>query len=329
MSLKRDPSADPWAATLADIHSGDPLMIRCLELARIAAQTDLPILILGESGTGKTLLARAIHNSSKRASGPFVSFNAAALSDTLLDSQLFGHEKGAFTGAQKAVKGKFELAHNGTLFIDEIADMSHSAQAKILRAVEYGEFERLGAETLRTGDVRVISATHLPLRELIGAGKFRKDLFYRISGLTLTIPPLRERRRDLPLLIAAEISSASRRQRKDIKGLDAHASERLVSYPWPGNLRELNRVIHTAVALTPEEIIPAKAVLLEDSFSPITLGQTQASSHPSSDGRDNRHALKSAAREHILRVLEQMGGNKRKASKALGISRSTLDRKLT
>ena len=140
---------DPWHCTLDDFASADSPMRRCLDLARVAAQTELPVLILGESGTGKTLLARAVHNSSKRAQAAFVSFNAAALSDTLLDSQLFGHDKGAFTGAQKAVKGKFELAHGGTLFIDEIADLSPVAQAKILRAVEYGEFERLGSERLQ------------------------------------------------------------------------------------------------------------------------------------------------------------------------------------
>jgi transcriptional regulator with GAF, ATPase, and Fis domain len=159
---------DPWHCTLDDFKSADLTMRRCLELARVAAQTDLPLLILCESGTGKTLLARAIHNSSKRAEEPFISFNAPALSDTLLDSQLFGHEKGAFTGAQTTVKGKFELADHGTLFIDEIADMSPAAQAKILRAVEYGEFERLGSEKLRVADVRLISATYLPLPPISG-----------------------------------------------------------------------------------------------------------------------------------------------------------------
>ena len=151
-------------ATLDDFVSSDPPMQACLERARLAARTDLPVLILGESGTGKTILARAIHNSSERAGGPFVSFNAAALSETLLDSQLFGHERGAFTGAQSRVKGKFELADRGTLFLDEIADLSPQGQSKILRAIEYGEFERLGSETLREADVRVLSATHHPPR---------------------------------------------------------------------------------------------------------------------------------------------------------------------
>jgi transcriptional regulator with PAS, ATPase and Fis domain len=189
---------DLWAATLDDFHSDDAPMQRCLELARLAARTDLPILVVGESGTGKTLLARAIHNSSRRAAAPFVSFNAAALSDTLLDSQLFGHEKGAFTGADRVVRGKFELAHEGTLFLDEIADMSAAAQAKILRAVEYGQFERLGSEALQVADVRLISATHWPLARLVAADRFRKDLFYRISGITLALPSWRAARRPRP-----------------------------------------------------------------------------------------------------------------------------------
>ena len=323
-------TADPTSATLDDFHSADPPMLRCLELARVAAETELPILILGESGAGKTLLARAIHNSSTRQKGPFIAFNAAALSDTLLDSQLFGHERGAFTGAQKTVKGKFEMAHNGTLFIDEVADMSSSAQSKILRAVEYGEFERLGSDSLRKADVRLISATHLPLQQLIGAGRFRRDLFYRISGITVTIPALRARPRDLPLLIANEIAAASRRLGKQIKGLDSVASERLIAYPWPGNLRELSRVIHTAVALTRTEIIPAEALLTQESFSTFTLDQAETSSPTASATAkgDNHQSLQAVERQHILRILEQVGGNKRRAAKALGISRSTLDRKL-
>jgi transcriptional regulator with PAS, ATPase and Fis domain len=323
-------TADPTRATLDDFHSADPPMMRCLELARVAAQTELPILILGESGAGKTLLARAIHNSSTRAKNPFIAFNAAALSDTLLDSQLFGHERGAFTGAQNTVKGKFELAHNGTLFIDEIADMSSSAQSKILRAVEYGEFERLGSDSLRKADVRLISATHLPLHQLIGTGAFRRDLFYRISGITVIIPPLRARPRDLPLLIAAEIAAASRRLKKEIKGLDALATERLVSYTWPGNLRELSRVIHTAVALSRNEIIPAEAFLFEESFSAFTAdrGPALVAAATSPAKTEDQDTLKSVERQHILRILERVSGNKRRAARVLGISRSTLDRKL-
>src|SRR5258706_8116291 len=195
-----------------DLFSRNKSMARCLQLAALAAESDVPVLILGETGTGKTLLAQAIHNSSARASGKFVSFNASAMSDTLLESQLFGHERGAFTGAQRTIKGKFELADSGTLFIDEIADMSPLAQAKILRAVEYGEFERLGSEKLQVADVRLISATHYSLRRFLDADQFRKDLFYRINGLTLTIPPLRERPNDLRSLVATQIARAPPRQ---------------------------------------------------------------------------------------------------------------------
>jgi len=314
---------DPWNCTLQDFHSADDVMNRCLNMARIAATTDLPILILGESGTGKTLLARAIHNSSKRSGGPFVSFNAAALSDTLLDSQLFGHEKGAFTGAQKAVKGKFELADQGTLFIDEIADMSPTAQAKILRAIEYGEFERLGSAQLQIADVRVISATHIYLQKFQDSGNFRKDLFYRLSGITITIPPLRDRTSDLPSLIAAEILSASRKQGKSIVGLDQEAADMLFSYSWPGNLREMSRTIHVAVALSPGKTISLQAILLQstETQTPSALDRGISA--------DQDLSLNAMERHHVRKVLELMGGNKRRAAKALGLSRSTLDRKLS
>ena len=313
---------DPWHGSLEDFQSADPGMARCLELARIAARTDLPILILGESGTGKTLLARAIHNSSARATAPFVSFNAAALSDTLLDSQLFGHERGAFTGAQKRVKGKFELAGGGTLFIDEIADMSPLAQAKILRAVEYGEFERLGSEKIEVADVRLISATHFPLRKFLDSDQLRKDLFYRINGLTLTIAPLRERPRDLRSLVAAQIVRAGGQQGKSITGLSTAAADLLFHHHWPGNLRELDRVIRAAVAMTTGSVIEADAIILDAGSD--GNGRTRDDA-PKAGGDDS---LKSVERRHVLRVLEKLGGNKARAAKALGISRSTLDRKL-
>ena len=326
--MTRPPHA--FELTLDEYHGRDAAMQTCLEQARLAARTDLPILILGESGTGKTLLARAIHNSSSRASGPFVSFNAAALSDTLMDSQLFGHERGAFTGAQNRVKGKFELAHRGTLFIDEIADMTPAGQAKILRAVEYGEFERLGSETIQEADVRLISATHFPATSFLQMDRFRQDLFFRISGLTVTVPPLRERPKDLPLLVAAEIGRASRKQNKSIIGLERSAAQRLFTYSWPGNLRELSRVVDAAVAVAAAEVITENALLFQPFSSPpaaTSLEPVPRSSSAGSDG-DGILTLAAAERRHVQTVLGQLGGNKRRAAKALGISRSTLDRKL-
>jgi two-component system, NtrC family, response regulator HydG len=313
---------DPWHCVLDDFQSADVSMQRCLALAQAAARTELPTLILGESGTGKTLLARAIHNSSKRASSGFVSFNAAALSDTLLDSQLFGHEKGAFTGAERTVKGKFELAHQGTLFIDEIADLSVAAQAKILRAIEYGEFERLGSERLLVADVRVISATHLPLEAYIDSARFRKDLFYRISGITVRIPPLRERPEDLRALIASEIAVASGEQGKPIEGLSKAAADALLAYHWPGNLRELKRVIQAAVAMTPGDVIPLEALVLERP----SRAPAEPAASPAATDADLR--LRTAEVRHVQMVLDRMGGNKRRAARVLGVSRSTLDRKL-
>ena len=312
------------SVTLDDFCTEDPVMAGCLRRARIASATDLPVLIQGESGTGKTLLARAIHNSSSRAGAPFISFNSAALSETLLDSQLFGHERGAFTGAESRIKGKFELSDGGTLFIDEIADMSATAQSKILRVVEYGELERLGSETLRLVDVRLISATHFHLPGLAESGRFRQDLYFRLTGITVTIPPLRDRRRDFPLLLSAEIGRAARKHQKPIVGLDDLAAERLFAYRWPGNLRELNRVIDTAVAVTATDLIKSDALFLETACpSRSDTGSARAGGF---DGEIL--TLAEAERSHILRVLEHFAGNKRRAAYALNISRSTLDRKL-
>jgi transcriptional regulator with PAS, ATPase and Fis domain len=257
-----------------------------------------------------------------------VDFNAAALSDTLLDSQLFGHERGAYTGAQNRVRGKFELANGGTLFVDEIADMSPAGQAKILRAIEYGEYERLGSESLQFADVRVVSATHFPISNFTETSQFRRDLFFRISGLTITIPPLRERRRDLPLLVASEIGRASREQGKSIVGLERSAAELLFSYDWPGNLRELARVAEAAVAIAEGDLITPDALL----FQPQTFSSTGASRLPKSIAdvveEEEPVTLRAAERRHVLAVLARSGGNKRQAARALGISRSTLDRKL-
>jgi len=320
-----------WRYTLDDFKSDDESMATCLGLARIAARTDLPILILGETGTGKTMLARAIHNSSRRAAAPFVAFNSSALSDTLLDSQLFGHEKGAFTGAIKRVKGKFEQADKGTLFLDEIADMSSAGQAKILRAVEYGEFERLGGETLQEADVRLISATHLPMARYLATDQFRKDLFYRISGITLRLPPLNERPKDLRTIMATAIAAASRAQDKSIVGLSREAADHLLQYSWPGNLRQLQRVIHTAVAITEGEIIEPEAILLETSVEEVHAEDTAASPVAAAENgalADSDLSLRAAEARHIRQVLEHFRGNKRRTARALGLSRSTLDRKL-
>src|SRR5438270_6324250 len=229
----------PSSLRVEDLATTNEAMARCLRLAALAAKSDVPVVLLGETGTGKTLLAHAIHNSSVRAKGAFVAFNASAMSDTLLESQLFGHEKGAFTGAQQSVKGKFELADGGTIFLDEISEMSPLAQVKILRVLEYGEFERLGSERMLTSNARIICASNCSLRERVGLGKFREDLYQRLNGLTLLIPPLRERLEELPVLIAAELKAAGLKEGKNITAIHPEAMQKLLQHEWRGHLREL------------------------------------------------------------------------------------------
>ena len=227
----------PSNLKVENLTTTNEAMARCLSLAALAAKSDVPVVLLGETGTGKTLLAHAIHNSSARAGEPFIAFNASAMTDTLLESQLFGHERGAFTGAQQTVKGKFELASSGTLFLDEIAEMSPLAQAKVLHVLEYGEFERLGSERMLTSNARIISATNSSLRDSISDGKFREDLFHRLNGLTLILPALRDRREELPELIAAELKTLAADAGKKITAIHPEAMQKLLLHSWPGNLR--------------------------------------------------------------------------------------------
>ena len=335
-----------------ELTSRNPRMQECLKRALVAARSDVPLLLLGETGTGKTLLARAIHESSRRSVRAFVSFNAAAMSETLLESQLFGHERGAFTGADHALRGKFDVADGGTLFLDEIADMSPLAQAKILRAVEYGEFERLGSEVVRRADVRVVSASNVSLRERIRQGLFREDLYQRLNGLTLVIPPLRERREDLPALIAWELQHWAGRLGRTVSAIDPDALDRLMEHEWPGNLRELDHTIQTVVLLAEGDTIRPDDIQFGDGATPqveddsvrLPPPDTRAGSQvgalpePGPNGRQLSLAarravgedlsLAAAVNRHVQRVYEIAGRNQHRAARLLGISRTTLFRRL-
>jgi transcriptional regulator with PAS, ATPase and Fis domain len=309
-------------------------MARCLQLAALAAKSDVPVVLLGETGTGKTLLAHAIHNSSTRAGRPFIAFNASAISDTLLESQLFGHERGAFTGAQQSIKGKFELADGGTIFLDEISEMSPLAQVKILRVLEYGEFERLGSERMLTSNARIICASNCSLRERVRSGKFREDLYQRLNGLTLLIPPLRERLEELPALIATELKVAGLKEGKDIAAIHPDAMEKLLNHQWRGNLRELSHTVRTMTLFCNGSVIlPEHVVFPPDLEAHSTGGHNiQTASMPMDNYKEpERHtdlSLDSAIKRHVRFVYDQANRNQRQAAKLLGISRSTLARYL-
>jgi len=294
---------------------------RVLETVRQVAPSRATVLLEGESGTGKELIAHAIHQLSPRAKGRFVPVHCAALSATLLESELFGHEKGAFTGAIERRQGRFESADGGTLFLDEIGDTDANLQVKILRVIETREFERVGGNPSIRTDVRLVTATNRDLKKMAAEGRFREDLFYRLNVISIRMPPLRERLDDLPLLASHFLEEFNRENNKSIRGIDAEVMRVFHRYSWPGNIRELRNIIHRMVVLA-----RAHRLTLENAPEEVLRAGRDGESSPESDA-DNLN-LAGMERRLIQRALEQTHGNISHAAPLLGISRRTLHRKI-
>ncbi len=304
-----------------------PAMSRVFERIRKVADTDLTVLIRGASGTGKELVAGAIHYNSPRRRRPLVTVNCAAFSRELVDSELFGHEQGAFTGATRSHQGKFELADGGTLFLDEIGDMSLETQAKVLRVLQEKRFERVGGNRTLSVDVRILAATNQDLEARIEAGEFRRDLYYRLDVVTIELPPLGERPEDLPLLIDHFLEKAAQRLSRPRKALSNAAARALVDHTWTGNVRELEHAIEQGVALAGGDQIE-----LDDLPAAITRGARSVSS-PIASTRDfkaaKEHLIESFEREFLTDALRRHGGNITHAAQEMGMYRQQLQTKLT
>ena len=296
-----------------------PLMEAVLEGARQVAQTQATVLLTGESGTGKELVAAAIHYGSPRSDKPFIKVACAALPENLLESELFGYERGAFTGAMERKIGRFEMAHGGTIFLDEIGDLSPTIQIKLLRVLQEKEFERLGGtETIKV-DVRVICATHRDLKKMVKEGKFREDFFYRINVFPVQIPPLRERKEDIPLLVAHFTHKYNKENKKGIDGVNRAALDVLMAYSWPGNVRELENVIEHAVIVCDKELITPKHL-------PGNISVSELEIKP--EGTTLPRIVESIERQKIEEALEKYK-TQRKAAKALGITERMLGYKVS
>jgi transcriptional regulator with PAS, ATPase and Fis domain len=296
-------------------------MRKIYEVVEQAAPTGASVLITGESGTGKELIAQTIHQLSPRAGFPFIAINCAAIPETLLESEIFGHEKGAFTGAADRRQGCFELADRGTLFLDEIGEMTPATQVKLLRVLQERKFRRLGGRAEQSVDVRVIAATNVDPTEAVQKGKLREDLYYRLNVFAFRLPTLRERKEDLPLLVQAFINEFNTRNQKSIAGVDQQAMRMLDHYGWPGNVRELRNVIERATILAPGPFIEAKhlpPVLAEE---PPVEQQPQLALSPGT-------TVEEAERRLIMMTLAHTRDNKTRAAEILGISLKTLHNKL-
>ncbi len=300
-----------------------PAMQPVLEKVQRVAQSTATVLITGESGTGKELIARAIHAASTRSSQPMLCVNCAALSPTLLESELFGHEKGAFTGADRMRKGRFELADGGTLLLDEVSEIAPPLQAKLLRVLQEREFERVGSSVTRRVDVRVIATTNRNLREWAAKARFREDLYYRLSVLPIEVPPLRERREDIALLMDYFVGRIATREGRPRPKFTEEALRLLQEYPWPGNVRELENLCErVSVMEAGREVAPAALTPLLS--GPIKTATAAAEGLSYRDGQ----ILEDAERTLILRTLERFGGHREKTARALGIGLRTLGLKL-
>ena len=291
------------------------------ETLSLVAPSNATVLIAGESGTGKELVANAIHQNSPRKDKPFIKVNCAALPETLLESELFGHEKGAFTGALVKKKGRFHHAHTGTIFLDEIAEMSVSTQVKLLRVLQEQEFDPLGSSTPVKIDIRVIAATNRVLEAEIEKGRFREDLYYRLNVVTIAIPPLRERSDDILLLADHFLKRYADKNKKMIKGFSPRTIDLLMRHSWPGNVRELENAVERAVILSRSEMITPD-------FLPDAVKSMEADAATEQADFSAGQSLKDMERQMILRTLEETGGNRTHAAEILGISRRTLQLKL-
>jgi DNA-binding NtrC family response regulator len=301
-----------------NIVGSSAAMVSVYKLIARVAQTDSTVLLQGESGTGKELVARAIHSNSDRSSGPFVTVDSGALTETLLESELFGHERGSFTGAVATKKGLLEKAHLGTCFFDEMANISPALQSKLLRVLQEREVRRVGGGAPMTVDVRMIAASNKDLKPLVDAGTFREDLYYRLNVVTINIPPLRERLEDIPVLAQFFVQKYGAAKEKPVTGISPDAMALLTKYHWPGNVRELQHVIERAIVLTPHP-----AILPHDLPESIRSATVQAIAQGS-----GWTTLDSLERDYILRVLDANQRDVGRASEILGIRRKTLLRKL-
>lgn len=339
--------ASERAADQADrlIGSGPAMQTVCKQIGRVAPQ-DVNVLILGESGTGKELVARAIYYHSRRSQAPCLAINCAAIPESLLESELFGHERGAFTGADQRRIGKFEQCHRGTLFLDEVGDMAPGTQAKILRLLQEGRFERVGGSETLSADVRIVAATNQNLDTLIERGRFRKDLFYRLRGVTIHLPPLRERREDIAELAHYFLFRFNRALGTSVQSISELALDILQRYEWPGNVRELQSVIREILIISvgptilpeflPVELRPDEASDSEraSDTAPVIIEDWIGLAHFLDDALKNekkglyRLALDQFDRVLVSRILQQTGGNQARAAEILGISRPTLRAKL-
>lgn len=305
------------AAGGARIVTQDPAMLKVIELAKKAAPTNAAVIITGESGTGKELVADLIYKHSAREKRPFIKINCAAIPEDLLESEMFGHEKGAFTDATFQKQGMFERAGDGTIFLDEIADMSQKTQAKMLRVLQDGSYTRVGGSLALTAGCRIVTATNKILQHLIGRGLFREDLYYRLSVVTLHLPPLRDRRQDILLLADHFLHDFNERYGKRIQGLSEQVRSLLLRHDWPGNVRELKNLIERAVIFCEEEVIESSVIPEQYQAVNETDGETPL---------DMRY--QTSARDVILEALRRSGGIKRKAAGMLNIDRKTLYRKM-
>ena len=307
----------PGPPGLHDLHANSSEMQTLFRLAEKIAPCDVNVLITGETGTGKELLARAIHQSSNRANEPLIAFSCSNLPETLIEDELFGHEKGAFTGAQAMRRGRIEAAHQGTLFLDEIGDMGVALQPKLLRVLQERRFERLGSNTSIGVDIRLICATNRNLTEMIQKEQFREDLYYRINVVQLHLPPLRERREDISLLAHVFLAAAAEQFHKKTKRFSSSALQTLQEYGWPGNVRELENIVQRAVVLCEGQTID---------LTDLPAGLRRHSSVPPSEGSSYEDEVRQFKRRLILRTLQDYGWKKTESARALGIARGYLHR---